>query len=261
MEEGIVEKLFDFSLYLYDQKNVDAANGLPALMLCPSESQRSVPGDMGWTNYHANAGGWAHLAGWDGVFGAVVTEEGIPALPPLRMAKILDGTSKTAALAEVVNGLTVEGSVPPARPSRLADCFEFGGNPFPSGGGSASLATIRSVFLKRDPLASPVPWSGTGAIEAIPGPKARCGCRGTTTCSPPTPPAGKRGVGGGSFHRPAATTAAWLTWRWSMEVCSPFHRQSIWMCGPTWELARGRQRSSNRGMNSVVHSARRIILA
>jgi prepilin-type processing-associated H-X9-DG protein len=137
-------------------------------MLCPSESQRGVPGDMGWTNYHANAGGWAHLAGWDGVFGAVVVEEGIPPLPPLRLAKILDGTSKTAALGEVVNGLTVEGTVPPARPSRIADCFEFGGNPFPPGGGSLSLATIRNVFLRKDPLATPVPWSGSWRYRGNP---------------------------------------------------------------------------------------------
>jgi prepilin-type N-terminal cleavage/methylation domain-containing protein/prepilin-type processing-associated H-X9-DG protein len=167
-EEENVRKLFNFNDEVLSAGNVVAANSLAALMLCPSESQRGVPGDLGWTNYHANAGSWSHLAGWDGVFGAVAIEDGIPALPPLRLAKILDGTSKTAALAEVVNGLAPEGNAPPAVASPVADCFEFGGNPFPVGGGSASLATIRGVFLKKNSQTASVPWSGVWRYRGNP---------------------------------------------------------------------------------------------
>ena len=73
----------------------------------------------------AIAEAWAQLKGWDGVFGAVTVEEGIPALPPLRLAKIIDGTSKTAALAEMINGTGMDEDDLPGDPQ--LDCFNFGG--------------------------------------------------------------------------------------------------------------------------------------
>jgi prepilin-type N-terminal cleavage/methylation domain-containing protein/prepilin-type processing-associated H-X9-DG protein len=165
-EEENVQNLFDFKQYVYAEPpeytapNWTAANALPELRLCPTERQLGVPGDGGWTNYHANSGSWAHLKGWDGVFGTVNDVEGIKALPPLRLSKIIDGTSHTAALAEVVNGLRPEGAVGPGAGDPLADCFEVGSNPFPNGGGTQPLAKIRSYFMNRDWKTASVPWSG-----------------------------------------------------------------------------------------------------
>jgi len=131
-------------------------------MLCPTESHRGVPGDGGWSNYHANSGSWAHLKGWDGVFGALVDlpTEQIKALPPLRLSKIVDGTSRTAAFAEVVNGFAPE--IAPAQGGDpIADCFDYGGNPVPPGGGSFTLAKIRNLFLLRDYKTAKIPWKGS----------------------------------------------------------------------------------------------------
>jgi prepilin-type N-terminal cleavage/methylation domain-containing protein len=110
VEEENARLLFDFSEDIYSPRNFAAAHAAPSLIYCPTEPRRGgVPGDMGgFTNYHSNAGSWARLAGWDGVFGAVSEQVGIPALPPLRLAKITDGTSRTAALAEVVNGTLLD---------------------------------------------------------------------------------------------------------------------------------------------------------
>lgn len=163
-----VRKLFNLKDFVYSYDNAAAANLLPALRLCPSEQQRGEPGDMGWSNYHANAGSWAHLGGWDGVFGAIVDEEGIPALPPLKLARVRDGASNTAAFAEMVNGMAPEVAAGPGTGSPLADCFEFGSNPFPIGGGSASMEKIRSTFLNRDWRTAAVPWSGEWRFRGNP---------------------------------------------------------------------------------------------
>jgi prepilin-type processing-associated H-X9-DG protein len=109
------------------------------------------------------------LKGWDGVFGAIVEikEERIKALPALRLAKITDGTSKTAALAEVVNGLSPD-PAPTAGGDPLADCFEYGGNPAPIGGGTLTLDRIRSFFLSRDWRTASIPWSGDWRYKGNP---------------------------------------------------------------------------------------------
>jgi hypothetical protein len=136
-------------------------------MLCPTESQRGALGDGGWSNYHANAGSWAHLKGWDGAFGAIVDVDGIKALPGLKLAKIVDGTSHTAALAEMVNGLSPE-KAPATGGDPVADCFEYGGNPVPAGGGSLTLAKIRNFFLIKDPKTAAVPWGGDWRYRGTP---------------------------------------------------------------------------------------------
>jgi prepilin-type N-terminal cleavage/methylation domain-containing protein/prepilin-type processing-associated H-X9-DG protein len=167
-EEENIRQLFDLNKYVYDDPpNWTAANSLPNLMLCPTESQRGQPGDGGWSNYHANSGSWAQLKGWDGVFGAVVVEDGIPALPGLRLAKIVDGTSNTAFLAEMVNGLAPD-IAPATGGNPLADCFEFGGNPIPPGGGALTLAQIRNIFLNKDWKTASVPWSGEWRYRGTP---------------------------------------------------------------------------------------------
>jgi prepilin-type N-terminal cleavage/methylation domain-containing protein/prepilin-type processing-associated H-X9-DG protein len=166
-EEENVRTLFNFDEEVLSTRNFAAANSLPNLMLCPTERQRGQPGDGGWTNYHANSGSWAQLKGWDGVFGAIVVEDGIPALPGLRLAKIVDGTSNTAFLAEVVNGLAPD-IAPATGGDPVADCFEFGGNPIPPGGGALTLAQVRNVFLNKDWRTASVPWSGEWRYRGTP---------------------------------------------------------------------------------------------
>jgi hypothetical protein len=165
IEEGNALAAFDFKEDIYSARNFAAAHNAPPLLYCPTETRRGgVDGDMGgFTNYHSNAGSWAHLKGWDGVFGAVTVEVGIPELPPLRLAKISDGASKTAALAEVINGYDVFEDEMPADPR--IDCFNFGGSPVPKGGGSASLERIRNLFLNRDWRTATVAWAGPWRLK------------------------------------------------------------------------------------------------
>jgi prepilin-type processing-associated H-X9-DG protein len=102
------------------------------------------------------------------VFGAVVDVEGIRALPALRLSKITDGASKTAAIAEMVNGLAPDVAPTPGSGDPIADCFEFGAVPVPQGGGTAKLSTIRNIFLSRDWRTANVPWSGEWRYRGTP---------------------------------------------------------------------------------------------
>jgi prepilin-type N-terminal cleavage/methylation domain-containing protein/prepilin-type processing-associated H-X9-DG protein len=155
-------------VYVYGDKNWTAAESLPNLMLCPTELHRGVAGDGGWSNYHANSGTWAQLKGWDGVFGPLVTVDGdVKPLPALKLRKIVDGMSKTAALAEVVNGLSPD-TAPAQGGDPVADCFDYGGTPVPFGGGTFSLAKIRNLFLIRDYKTASVPWAGTWRYKGNP---------------------------------------------------------------------------------------------
>ena len=174
-EEENVQRLFNltydptnpdtYNAHVYGTKNWAAAESLPNLMLCPTEPHRGTPGDGGWSNYHANAGSWVQLKGWDGVFGPIVpVNSNVKPLPALKLAKITDGASKTAALAEVVNGLHSDEPFGPATGGDpLADCFNYGGNPVPVGGGSNTLAKIRNFFLARDYKTATLPWKGDPA--------------------------------------------------------------------------------------------------
>jgi prepilin-type N-terminal cleavage/methylation domain-containing protein len=156
IEDGNIASAFDFNDYIYTDHNQLIQNIPPAVRLCPSERQRGVENDYGWNNYHANAGSWARLKGWDGVFGPRVDVAGTRALPPLKLAKIIDGTSKTAALAEVVNGPDLDD----LRGDPVADCFEYGTMPVPPGGGTLSLAKIRTLFTIKDWKTSKLVWGG-----------------------------------------------------------------------------------------------------
>ena len=171
-EAESLHDLFDFNGDLYDRPPAPVARNGPAaekappeMRLCPSEQQRGQSGDSGWTNYHANAGAWAHLAGWDGAFGAVVDiggvgPSGIRALPGLKLKSVIDGTSNTAAFAEMVNGLTYEGDVAPGAGNPLADCFDLGGNPVPP---NYTLKQSQEFFSKQSPVGKAVPNIGGGS--------------------------------------------------------------------------------------------------
>lgn len=110
----------------------------PKVFVCPTEPNQRTDTVMGWTNYHTNYGSWvfASQRRWDGIFGPNFAAAGAPALPGIKMGDITDGTSNTAAFAEVCNG-PQEGS--PA--DRKTDCFEFTTTP------STNHATARAAFL------------------------------------------------------------------------------------------------------------------
>jgi prepilin-type N-terminal cleavage/methylation domain-containing protein/prepilin-type processing-associated H-X9-DG protein len=119
--------------------------------LCPSDPQQGgndagLP--MGWCSYHVNCGTWvgvippgASTACWDGPFGLpyspsdqnadTMESENITPLPPVALVQITDGTSNTAMLAEVPNGLG--GSTAP--PTKF-DCLS---------GGSSSAGNLPSA--------------------------------------------------------------------------------------------------------------------
>ena len=154
LEEDALQDKMDLTLGSYDEPNVTITASQPEIIQCPSE-QRVNELEMGWTNYHANSGSWASIAGWDGVFGPIVEEAGHRALPGLKLARIVDGTSNTAALTEVRNGLAGELSGSSTKDG-LTDCFDFGAAPTGS-----NLATIRTAFQNKSWQSSNIPtYSG-----------------------------------------------------------------------------------------------------
>jgi prepilin-type processing-associated H-X9-DG protein len=96
--------------------------------MCPSDPQTAYTQTFfGWTSYHSNYGSWVMATTpmqWDGVFGpgtvAVSGNITAPIFQPITLVQITDGTSNTAAFAEVCRGPNSNG--PPADPR--TDCFE-----------------------------------------------------------------------------------------------------------------------------------------
>ncbi|MBY0528541.1 MAG: DUF1559 domain-containing protein [Gemmataceae bacterium] len=152
----------------FDAANLPAGAARPGTFLCPSDPNQGLTTAMGWTNYHANCGTWAYVNGWDGVYGpnymvnspSAVTPSGmgIPAVSNVRIEDIGDGTSNTAAFAEVLNG--INDPLPP--PSRLQDCFDFGAPP------AKDLAAARGAFLGKDWKTAQVPWGGSWRYRGYP---------------------------------------------------------------------------------------------
>lgn len=161
IEESAVGRMIDPNKGPFDEPNYTAAAAQPAIFLCPSDSQSIADQtDMGWTNYHANCGTWVHLRGWDGVFGPNYEVAG-DSMKPVRIGQISDGTSKTAALAEVVNGFGPNVDIPK---HPIADCFEAGG----AGNRKATLAEARARFMGMDWEQSQIPWSGSWRWRGYP---------------------------------------------------------------------------------------------
>ena len=164
VEEATVGQMIDVNKGPFDEPNYTAAAAQPSIFLCPTDSV-PTPGltDMGWTNYHANCGTWAYLTGWDGVFGPNYNVSSAAwADPParfIRLAQIADGTSKTAAFAEVPNG---NGPVPLTTVGKdgRSDCFETG---IPGGVTALDRQAVpaaRTALLAQDWQSAAVPWSG-----------------------------------------------------------------------------------------------------
>ena len=153
IEESAVGRLLDVNRGPFEEPNYTAAAAQPAIFLCPSDNQ-PIEGqtDMGWTNYHANCGTWVHVRGWDGVFGPNY-ETGGDSMKPLKIGQIADGTSKTAAFAEVVNGFGPNTGAP-KRP--LVDCMEAGS----AGSRDVTLAEARAKFQSMNWEDAAIPWSG-----------------------------------------------------------------------------------------------------
>ena len=134
IEEGALESLFMIDVESlegnpWSPHNLEIAQSQPAIMLCPSDGwAKHNLGDantrMGWTNYHANAGSWVrYTLRWDGIFGpdrqATSYNARYRGLEPIKFRRIADGLSKTAAFAEMLNGMARTGQ--PFDP--LRDCF------------------------------------------------------------------------------------------------------------------------------------------
>jgi prepilin-type N-terminal cleavage/methylation domain-containing protein len=165
-EQGTIAQQFDMKLSPwarppdYPTDNYGVARSQPSVFLCPSDAINSQPGraDMGWTNYHANAGSWVKMSrAWDGVFGPHASYSpttkvaGAEQLPPVTIAQIIDGTSNTAAFAEMANGYGDDRSAPK---DPKADCFEVGAIP------SASPTATRTALDRLKWETSNIPWGG-----------------------------------------------------------------------------------------------------
>ncbi|QDU55881.1 DUF1559 domain-containing protein [Aeoliella mucimassa] len=174
MEQGTTHDRIEFDKFIYDTSsaNPTIAQVQPEVYLCPSDPQQggnaySWSGSsgstfMGWTNYHSNAGSWVRLGGWDGVFGPMNDTAGKPAFKPLRLARVVDGTSNTVAFAEVANGLAPDIASGTGTGDPIADCFEFGSPP------SGKLAAVQNQFLEKDWRTAAVPWSGEWRFRGYP---------------------------------------------------------------------------------------------
>ncbi len=149
-EETAIFQQMNFAESPWSTNNYAVARAQPSVLLCPSDPQRGQQTDMGWTNYHANAGTWVSVVRkFDGIFGPDRDVDRIAALRPLKVSKVTDGLSKTCAFAEVVNGFGPDRLVPK---SRLADCFETSGVP------TTSLQAARDFLNSQNWKTARVPW-------------------------------------------------------------------------------------------------------
>ncbi|WP_252851218.1 DUF1559 domain-containing protein [Aeoliella straminimaris] len=131
------------------------------ILRCPSDGNGMVTlgTPMGWTNYHANSGGWVTYSGeWDGPFGpdrqATSYNADYEGVAPRKLRRIVDGLSNTAAFAEVLNGLGNSG----LEPDPKADCF-VGAEVSTSG----TLEEVRNSILAQNWQTAPKPdwrWRG-----------------------------------------------------------------------------------------------------
>jgi len=159
MEQAAIFQLYNFNYGPFDVQNTAASSQKPQNFICPSDVQDGSIHQFGWTNYHANCGTWsgflppgATQSTWDGAFGAPYAVSAAPTTAGSHNVKIqnavyimeiTDGTSQTAAMAEVANGLY---DTTPPTPARVKyDCFSTS-----ISGGYATLAAARTAFLAQN---------------------------------------------------------------------------------------------------------------
>ena len=134
------------------------------VFLCPSDPQQGgTDGEepFGWNSYHVNSGTWGGVENrWDGPFGAdFQTSTGdtpetttVEPLSPVALVAITDGTSNTAMLSEVPNGLG-SSSGPPTQ----FDCLAGGST------SAGSLASAQAEFMALTyQTGSLIEWSPPG---------------------------------------------------------------------------------------------------
>ena len=145
LEQGSAYLLFNLNDGPFVSDNGPASSQKLPVFLCPSDPQDGSTTPFGFTNYHVNSGTWGGVTlTWDGPFGAdyqtdsAVTGEhtGIAPLDPVQFKHISDGTSNTAMVAEVVNGIFDSGP-----PNSKFDCYEADGLT------SSSLVAARSQLM------------------------------------------------------------------------------------------------------------------
>ena len=151
VEQTNVKNTFDLTKTPFVQPNYDAARVNLSIYICPTDNLPGRDAAMGWTSYHTNTGSWAHLNGWDGLFGSDRLESDVPALPPVTMAQVRDGSSNTVMFAEVATGAGSSGAA-----NSKFDCYDFGGNS-PTG----DMAAARNAFTAKDwKTATIIPFGG-----------------------------------------------------------------------------------------------------
>lgn len=157
-EQEAVFARIDFTVGPFTQPNYDAARMQPKHLICPSDPFPGKSNDMGWTNYHANAGSWVRFGEWDGVFAPTYGAGGGPAVKQLKFADVIDGLSNTAAFAEVINGHGDNGATPKSR----FDCFETSNPP------TMTIVGARTHFLAQNWQTASIPWTGTWRWRGYP---------------------------------------------------------------------------------------------
>jgi prepilin-type N-terminal cleavage/methylation domain-containing protein/prepilin-type processing-associated H-X9-DG protein len=163
-EDASLHNLIDFDKNTYESQNWQALYGAKSpIFLCPSDEQQGQASDAGFTSYHANAGSWVRIAGWDGVFGPASNRAYKKGVPNLKLAQIVDGTSKTVAFAEVPNGLYPEVTDAGAGGDPLRDAFSFGAPP-----SGTDFVAARNAFLQKDWKSASVMWSGEWRFRGYP---------------------------------------------------------------------------------------------
>jgi prepilin-type N-terminal cleavage/methylation domain-containing protein/prepilin-type processing-associated H-X9-DG protein len=166
VEQNAAYTLFDQTKGPYDPANLPASSQKLKLFSCPSDRQDgAVPTieGYGWSNYHPNCGTWAGVTNsWDGVFGAnYLTSQGVTPettnvkpLAQIQLTDIADGTSNTAAFAEVTNGLYDK-----TAPKVKYDCYNA------SVPAVATLAAARAAFLNLDWTTSSLASNSSGVAR------------------------------------------------------------------------------------------------
>lgn len=167
-EQGVISARINFKETPWSDANRKVAATQPDIFICPSDTVNDQPNreEMGWSNYHGNAGSWVKLTKtWDGVFGPYApkfpnqTGAFYAQLPPVTMGQIADGTSNTAAFAEMANGYGTDAQAPK---SKTADCFD---KTIPATSATAAWNAINGFSWESSPIADGTwrwrgyPWS------------------------------------------------------------------------------------------------------
>lgn len=196
IEEGGIAARMVMEIGPFEIENLEATESQPNVFLCPTDVppfHDPVNYRAGWCNYHANWGSWSQINGWDGPFGPTLRQPQyfvgvgeVQGTGAIALRRITDGVSKTAAFAEIVNGLGT--GIESAAQVKNRDCVNIN---LPTG---TDLVAARQKFLNTNalgqslctgfqkwsdrgyPFAEGTPWR-TGYNHILP-PNEACFCVG-----------------------------------------------------------------------------------